>query len=612
MATQAGMSQARSRDSIANSRRGSPPEQGQPGSPTRPRRAGRRRGLLPIVRRARPAALDAERLTRETPRAVEQRLAASGPSSPREGAGAEPSPPRPAAAWWRGAVRLLPAAALLAYAACCLLLFVDPRWRPEWDSAIYVLSAQGLAAGEGYHYLGLPVHRPPGLSALLALVQGEGPFDPAPLNRLIMLFAALAVAACYAALRPLEGRALALAVALAAGTAPLVVRSFNWIQSEFPFLALLFATFALLRVAGARRRHWWLAAVAGGACLAGAFYLRTAALLVWPATLLVGVRHDRGLGRARALLPAAVATALAMPWIAYTVRAAGEPPSDQLLLAGYGTAIFRVVPGDPDASRVGAADWLARIGTHGDAALQDLGAGVLGAPARAAGAALAALAALGLAASLRRRPSLFEWFAVAYSAVLLGYFTYHWRLTVPLVPFVILYALVGLRAFAAHLATLLGAPHRLARRLGHGLALASALALLAHNALRLHEELEPRLHRDGRLTALGASWANLDAVAAWLRAHTDPGDVVLCNQAPIVRLLANRQAYTYRFGRPDELLARYRPDLVVFDAAAPASLRRAVEARARTRVDLPERRTGDVIPIFLLEADAADPGTALR
>jgi hypothetical protein len=183
---------------------------------------------------------------------------------------------------------------------------------------------------------------------------------------------------------------------------------------------------------------------------------------------------------------------------------------------------------------------------------------------------------------------------------------------VPLAPFVLLYALAGIRALGAGAAARLGTSHARARRLGHGLALAAALALLAHHARGLPDHLDPRLRPDGSPTAQAASWANLDAVASWLRAHTEPDHVVLCNQAPILRLLSGRQAYTYRFGRPRVLLERYRPHVVVFDAAAPPALRRQVEARARERADLPDRLTGRRIPIFVLGPDDAGRNAGLR
>jgi hypothetical protein len=83
----------------------------------------------------------------------------------------------------RGAWVAIP---LLLYAAACLFVWTDDSWRQHWDSGLYVLTARSLAAGEGYTYLDEPFFlRPPGLSWLIAAVQGDGAFDPARLNRMM-------------------------------------------------------------------------------------------------------------------------------------------------------------------------------------------------------------------------------------------------------------------------------------------------------------------------------------------------------------------------------------------------------------------------------------------
>ena len=100
----------------------------------------------------------------------------------------------------------LPWAALGLYAVCGLALWVRTDWRPEWDSAIYLLLGRSLALGEGYTYLGQPFFlRPPGLSwALSGLVQPGG-YDHELLNRLLFLAAVAVLAATLMVLRPRQG-----------------------------------------------------------------------------------------------------------------------------------------------------------------------------------------------------------------------------------------------------------------------------------------------------------------------------------------------------------------------------------------------------------------------
>lgn len=94
-----------------------------------------------------------------------------------------------------------PLLVLAVYALVAIVFGAESRWRPEWDSAIYLLTAASLEAGEGYRYLGEPFFlRPPGFSWLLSFAAQDGNFDFAFLLRLSMVWASLAVAALYAAL----------------------------------------------------------------------------------------------------------------------------------------------------------------------------------------------------------------------------------------------------------------------------------------------------------------------------------------------------------------------------------------------------------------------------
>ena len=169
--------------------------------------------------------------------------------------------------------------ALPLYAVLCLALWADPRWQPDWDGALTILTARNLAEGQGYSYLGRPfILRPPGLAWFLSHLQGVGRFDAAPFNLAIMGFAGAWVAAIYFALRAETSRARALAIALLTGTSALAVERFNRIESEFPFAAALFLAFGLHERAQ-RRASTALAALAGLA-LATSLYLRSAGLVI--------------------------------------------------------------------------------------------------------------------------------------------------------------------------------------------------------------------------------------------------------------------------------------------------------------------------------------------
>ena len=322
----------------------------------------------------------------------------------------------------RSLSRWLPWVALAAFAVCTQL-WVESDWRPGWDSSLHILTAQSLRAGQGYSYLDQPFTlRPPGLSWLLSFFLSEGPLDAPLLNRVMMALAASSAAALYFALSRVAGQWPALAIALLFGTSLAEVRLFNTIASEHPFATLLFLGAGWLEVARRRSSAGLLWALAAAAALAAAVYMRSAALLAVPAVAVVALR---GPPRARrhAWIAVFVIALLVSPWIWHTrTVGASLPPSDQLLLSDYVTATLRVDPGDPASAWVSPAGWLQRILSNGGRMLIDLGRTVLNVGTLPVGGILAALSLAGIALAGRRRPSVFEGFAILYSLLLWGGF----------------------------------------------------------------------------------------------------------------------------------------------------------------------------------------------
>jgi hypothetical protein len=521
---------------------------------------------------------------------------------------------RPAAALTRDARRgprlaaVLAPLALAAYAVFALAR-VEPDWRPEWDSALYVLTGRSLAEGGGYRYQDEPFTlRPPGLPWLISLVSG-GPFDPAPLNRLVMGCAAASVAAAYFAFARSHGRAIALGAAWLAGTTPLVVERFNWVLSEFPFVALLYLGFGLVGLAatGPRPR---LAALLAALALAGAFWMRTVAVLALPALGVLALVQPSSERRTRLLGVLGATLLLCAPWWLWA-RAAGAGASDQLYLADYATALLRVDPGDPGSAWLSPGAWLARLAENGVWLLRTLGETTLGTYRTGSGAIVAALAGVGVVRAWRRAPSLGDVFGVGYAALLLAYFVHEPRLVVPVVPLVYLHLLGGVAA----LGDLVGraAPRLPARGLAVGLACA---ALLWANAARLPVALDqrgaPMINDLGEEMTLGARWNDVRRVADWIRANTPADAVILSHDAPIHALLTGRRTYTHRFAPGPRLLRRYAPDFVVFDRRTREGQRFAafVAARAPRRWIVPSDQFEGGIPVFALHPPRAGGAAA--
>ncbi len=443
--------------------------------------------------------------------------------------------------------------ALPLYAVLCLALWAEPRWQPDWDGALTILTARNLAEGQGYSYLGQPfILRPPGLAWLLSHLQGVGRFDAAPLNLAIMGFAGAWIAALYYALRSESSRARALAIALLTGTSALAVERFNRIESEFPFAAALFLCFGLHERAQQRARTA-LAALAGLA-LAASLYLRSAGLVLMPGFLLLSLLPSAARPRWRAWLPVLLALALAAPWLLWAGRMADrvERPAEQLLLFDYRTAIFHSDAGDPESPFVTPAGWLARAASNTPLLLEDLARTTLGSAHPLAQLAIAPLVAVGFALRLRRGPRLLDWWAAAYAGVLIFYFTHHPRLALPLLPVAYACALEAAAALGPRLRALRRAP-------------AAPVTVLAGSFALVNVLCWPTAPDPDR------EWAAAYQVAERVR-RTLPRDALLmADNGPVFAVLTQRRTLSFRHARDGQnLLDRYDPELLILNFEHPS------------------------------------------
>jgi hypothetical protein len=421
-------------------------------------------------------------------------------------------------------------------------------------------------------------------------------FNAYTVNRLIMFFAAFSVAAIFFALKQNRGSWVALGVSLLTGTSALFVSRFNWVQSEFPFIALAFLGMGLIQMSGSQTKRWWVTSLGAGACFAGAIYFRTIGIVLVPCVFLASWISNRSLLRWRAWIPALLVIFLTMPWFQYARNAAmvAEVPSDQLLLNDYTTAMFHVDPGDPTSDLVTPVELLQRISENGRALLHDLALSTLWVDNEIFAWLLSATLIMGWIRTFRSHPSILEWFALFYTVVLLTYFTYKMRLSAPLIPLVYLYlyaAVSGLGAWVSR--------HLNIAKLSGFLCATLLLLLMALNLVRMPQELGAT-----KVTWMGVPaklrWEDMYNAAAWIRNNTPPDAVILCHDAPVISLLAGRRAYTYRYPRKVDLLTKYEPDFVLFDFRSPHTweLERAVDSRSTGRWVLPSRPSWREIRVY--------------
>lgn len=259
---------------------------------------------------------------------------------------ARPGAPRdagPRASW------LAAALAAVVVLACALASVTPDPVGVFWDDGVYLLSAQALAAGDGYRYMYLPgtppaIHYPPAFPLLLAVLLKVTPAFPANVAILKMLnpfcLAVGVLGAARLAARHLDMPAVpvALAVAVCALTAPVLVLT-NVLLSESFFFAVLIGTLWLVehvvRGSGGARDAAW-----AGVAIAVLTLVRTVGGVLLPAAIAVlWWRHRR---REAAVL-AACAIAALMPWQVWVWQAAREFPDE--LRGSYGPYLEWVIGG---------------------------------------------------------------------------------------------------------------------------------------------------------------------------------------------------------------------------------------------------------------------------
>lgn len=454
--------------------------------------------------------------------------------------------------------------------------FVDDRWRHFVDSALYILTAKSLAAGEGYIYQGHPFFlRPPGLSWVLSFV-GADALDPRSMHQVIAWSAVAAVAAVALAMRRLHGPVTGAAVALLVAMSPLTTGAFNKVFSGLPYLALLFMGAWLVMPDREGRQVGWARGLIGAVFLAASLWMRSIGLLILPGLVLCDLLRKDGRRWQGAVL-AAVVVALWMPWTLWASAAAADAPrpSTQLALFDYQSAMFHVDKRDPDSAVVDLDGWTARV-VENVAGISETVDYVLTGTSQGPlpGLPTALLAAAVLFAWWRRR-SLLDWYAVAYAVLMLLYFTFVDRLLLGMVPMIYSSLLFSVEALARRLTP----PEADPRTPALCVTLVSLL-LLTVGLLRAPDTMT--------FDMIGShNWEHVDDVAgAWVRENTEPDAPVLYLKAPVLAALSGRPVYTYRNlrgawpkGCPDVDWAIFTPNTPVSDKDEQAVRRRAGEPR---------------------------------
>lgn len=426
------------------------------------------------------------------------------------------------------------------------------------DDAWYVLLAQALASGRGYHLISAPTPElaailpssPPGFPLVLALVVALTQAFPANVTalKIVSIAAMLGVGVLSAVYY--RDRSLPAPFAIAVALAVVITPAFVFLATSTVMSEPLFTLAQLAAVVLVSRRR----PVLGGLAAAAAVLVRSAGLpIVVAATVWYLVRRE---GRAAGLFLAAAVVAI-LPWMTYAW--AHATPLDVRLAHGgahvftYSEQFWMRRAGESQSGRIAAGEVPARVGAAlVDIFGRDTGAIVLpelyrspiesgeetlsvggrrsdlsqGSMGNTAGTMLVSvlvslLALVGFVARWRSGAGVADWFVPLALLPVILFPHWSYRLVLPLTPFLYGYLVDGVRAVTAHWT----------RVLRISLTCLIGLHLADHAMYRVHIDNAVWL-ADARQTAEVTDWMQ--------RELTGPGGVASTNPA-LIFLRTNRR-----------------------------------------------------------------------
>lgn len=344
------------------------------------------------------------------------------------------------------------------------------------DDAWYILLAKSLATGEGYQMINAPTPGirpivPPVFPALLAILWRLYPDFPDNLWLLksVSIAAMLGVGLiAFVYFKRDRDLPLYLALGIAAATVfypPLTLHATSMVMSECVFMLVQLAAIVAIERGVGRKgtKTAWRYAAIGGALAALAYLTRSAGagLLVAAVLYLIKERCPR-----QALIAGSIVAISAGSWIVYS-RAHAPTPEHRVEQAGsilqpYNEQFWQRVAGNPSAGVITASELPSRVWKNlSEISRVDLGAVplyafyraivpgqqvLLSRPAIWLSLMLTALAIIGFVAVSRERMTLAEFVTPLSLAIPVLWGWEQFRFLLPLIPFLIFYQLMGLRA----------------------------------------------------------------------------------------------------------------------------------------------------------------------
>ena len=173
------------------------------------------------------------------------------------------------------------------YTATALLYLssLSHFWKPEWDSAYYLILAKNLLSGKGFCYAGYPCLKIPfGFPLLISPVIWLSNSSILALNCFMLFFVALAFFAIHRVFSRLFSPAHAVLITLLSSWSSLALLYSGYIMIEFPYLAFSYLSILVIIIYSKSNHPSFATGLLAVFLLLGGFFLRTVGIALIAAT----------------------------------------------------------------------------------------------------------------------------------------------------------------------------------------------------------------------------------------------------------------------------------------------------------------------------------------
>ncbi len=463
-----------------------------------------------------------------------------------------------------GRIILKSAPVLILLTAVLYFANVSINWRPEWDSAYYMILAKSILSGNGFTYMNYPCLKIPfGFPLLISPVMYLTNGSMFWLNAYMLIFVATSFLMIYKNFSTVHPRPYALLIAFLSAWSTLMLFYAGYVMIEFPYLAFSFLSLFFI-FTYTEKAPSLLNGILAVLFLLISFFLRTVGVALIAGTLVYLLVHRFRL--IKTVNFAALAFLLTIPittWMVknhYTQINLNDPVWQLQEFIPSKNEVKRYRFDDPTSSVNGLQD-LVRRGIHNTGYYGAISSSLLlgsnfrlkreffsdirSLPIFILLGFCILLIVIGFLSSIRKRRTLLDYYFVLYMGILLAWSAREPRYILPVLPMIIHYFLNGL-AFLSSTAAVLMKTEKWRTQIAAISIAGFTLFYFASNSVRHVQTIKEQHKRD----YYPYHMSNFLQVIEWLRENTEEEARIISVLAPVTAYFSER--WTVSFPRVED------------------------------------------------------------